>query len=160
MIVPTARAPITAPTKAPTIPCQKRSGRKTVKCQRAMPIVTKTRKAISRIPRSSPSAAFAPLRSFRPSFLVPFAPLGRLRVGVAAGSRRLVGCLGGTRCLAGLLRLGSDHVLRHAAVLGRLGGRHGASAESAPALGPGCLGDRRFRLDLRGDLRFGLTVVG
>ena len=36
---PKATAPIVAPRKAPTMPCQKRSGRKTVKCQSAMPIV-------------------------------------------------------------------------------------------------------------------------
>src|ERR1700674_5433563 len=40
MISPTTIAPTSDPTNAPTIPPQKRSGRKIVKCQIAKPIIT------------------------------------------------------------------------------------------------------------------------
>src|ERR1700730_10007652 len=40
MISPTTIAPTSDPTKAPTTPPQKRSGRKIVKCQIAKPIIT------------------------------------------------------------------------------------------------------------------------
>ncbi len=46
-IIPKTIEPSTAPRKAPTIPCQNRSGRKTVKCQRAIPMMKKTTRAIS-----------------------------------------------------------------------------------------------------------------
>src|SRR5262245_21266410 len=46
-------APVAAPSRAPTIPPQKRSGRNTVKCQRATPIVNQTTAAIRYPSRSS-----------------------------------------------------------------------------------------------------------
>src|SRR4051812_47885694 len=46
-IAPEIMAPAIAPSRAPTIPAQKRSGTKTVKCQSAMPIVNQTTAAIS-----------------------------------------------------------------------------------------------------------------
>src|SRR4029077_20222210 len=106
------------------MPCQKRSGRNTVKCQRAMPIVRKTRNAISHTPRSSTSTALASLRTFFAPLLVPLAPLRRLRVGLAARRARLVARTRGTRCRGRIRRLPRDHTLRAAAILGRLGRRH------------------------------------
>src|ERR1700753_3634769 len=102
MTVPTARAPITAPRKAPTIPCQKRSGRKTVKCQRAIPIVNQTSRAISRSPPSlSVPPVFAPRLAPRPPLGVFLAPLGRgflgsgLLLGRGGCRRRYLGFVAG-----------------------------------------------------------------
>ncbi len=47
-IAPVNMAPVTAPSSAPTIPPQKRSGRNTVKCQIASPTVNQTTAAIRR----------------------------------------------------------------------------------------------------------------
>src|SRR6476620_10517351 len=46
-IAPVIIPPATAPRRAPTMPAQKRSGRKTVKCHRATAIVNQTTAAIS-----------------------------------------------------------------------------------------------------------------
>src|SRR5215212_9304443 len=49
---PTMTAPASAPRNAPTIPPQKRSGRNTVKCQIAMPIMAQTSMDISAASRA------------------------------------------------------------------------------------------------------------
>src|SRR5664279_5086191 len=60
MISPTTIAPTSDPTNAPTIPPQKRSGRKIVKCQMARPMITHPSSPISahlhQGTRSPPSA--------------------------------------------------------------------------------------------------------
>src|SRR5438445_11908885 len=52
MINPTTTAPTSEPTNAPTIPPQKRSGRKIVKCQIARPIITQPSMPISATPHA------------------------------------------------------------------------------------------------------------
>src|SRR4051794_22385445 len=100
-ISPKTIAPSTAPRKAPTIPCQKRSGRKTVKCQRAMPMMKKTTRAIE-----LPPPVLAP--GLSPGFAlgVPFAPLGRGFVAVAASVGQRSGPVAG-RVVVGPLRRGN-----------------------------------------------------
>src|ERR1700722_11094982 len=79
MISPTSTAPTIEPTKAPTIPPQKRSGRKIVKCQIAKPMITQPSMPISahplcRISRASPSAPAVPAvtRAFAAAFRARF----------------------------------------------------------------------------------------
>src|ERR1700680_4335903 len=64
MSSPMRIAPTSDPTNAPTMPPQKRSGRKIVKCQIAKPIITQPSIAISARPRSS---ARSPGASARPA---------------------------------------------------------------------------------------------
>ena len=71
-IAPKTTAPMTEPRKAPTMPCQKRSGRKTVKCQRAIPIVNQTEKSHG--------------LTIPPVLAALFAALAALRVALSAAS--------------------------------------------------------------------------
>src|SRR4051794_23683823 len=71
MISATTTEPMSAPRNAPTMPPQKRSGRYTVKCHRAMPIMTHTRTAISR-PSPRPTGSRLAQRT-RPSARPPVA---------------------------------------------------------------------------------------
>src|SRR4051812_16680985 len=138
---PKITAPLTAPMKAPTIPCQKWSGRKTVKCQRAMPIVNQTSRAITQPPPAARLAIGAsPLCSAPspapPVFAALLAPCPPALVALALRRRGGIGC-GGRLAVA--RRAGAVAVARW------LGGRHG------PRLG--------LRLSLRGDLLLDLGVA-
>src|ERR1700730_10625404 len=75
MIKPTTIAPASEPSSAPTIPPQKRSGRKIVKCQIASPIITQ--------PSIPISGSLAPSRARRP-------PSARPAVTAVAGSPALL----------------------------------------------------------------------
>ncbi len=69
MMKPNSAAPINAPTKAPTIPPQKRSGSQIVKCQSARPIITQASMPISDASRAGDCALRdfdAPLRLWSP----------------------------------------------------------------------------------------------
>ena len=114
-IAPKTTAPITAPRKAPTIPCQKRSGRKTVKCQRAMPIVNQTSSAISdsSIVFSRSSRACGAAGGVRGARALRSRALGRGRIG--------------RRRLAVARRLAAVAV-----AVARLGGRDRAGRRAAP----------------------------
>src|SRR3954447_23401940 len=136
---PKITAPLTAPMKAPTIPCQKWSGRKTVKCQRAMPIVNQTSRAISAPPlptsrRSSVPPVLAALLAALAALRVALPPLGRglfrrrlLAVdgrAVDAAVAWLGGCHGRRRTCFGT-GLGIDSVdARFSLVVGELGQLH------------------------------------
>src|SRR5208337_4795584 len=78
MISPTTTAPISAPTNAPTIPPQKRSGSQIVKCQIARPIITQPSMPISAHPPRSAARSSLRCPSARPAvtFVARAAGLG------------------------------------------------------------------------------------
>src|SRR5260221_65860 len=130
-IEPKTIAPSTEPRKAPTMPCQKRSGRKTVKSKRAIPIVNQTSSAISRAPPSAVPPVLAPLLAARPPFGVALAPLGRGRVSLAARDRIAA------VALAGPLDRGDGARPRLGRLLGLLGGDLRLALLVAAGLGQG-----------------------
>src|SRR5215212_4757357 len=99
-IAPETMAPAIAPSRAPTIPAQKRSGMNTVKCHRAMPTVNQTTAAIS-----------APLPSSTPPVLSPAALLAAApRFALGLGAVALGGGGRGLRLRGGVGAVGPVHV--------------------------------------------------
>src|SRR3954451_10173706 len=111
---PKKAAPIRAPRKAPTIPPQKRSGRKMAKCQRARPIITHANMALSAgppVPLVARPLGLVALVVLEHEVLGP--GVGR-QVLLRLGLHRLLGLLG-LLALARLLRLALARLGRHAA---------------------------------------------
>src|SRR3954470_6403936 len=123
---PNAAAPTTAARNAPTIPPQKRSGRKTVKCHRAMPIITHTSRLMPYLPGPAPPSS-------PPVLLAPAVA----RLALAAGGARLARGL--TRAVAvaegDAVRAVFAAALLHAALVRRrLSARLGHAARSGRRL--------------------------
>src|SRR5436190_21745634 len=89
---PNTIAPIRAARKAPTIPPQKRSGRKIVKCQMASPIMVQARSAISwsrpGVPSAIPPVPPGAALGGRPGLALGLPRLGRASSGGGRGHAR------------------------------------------------------------------------